>query len=94
MIGDVGVASKRPLYREGAAMRLSKTLQPMEPLKHKMNVIEGLYVKALTGQGIHPGQTGSLLSGAKIARSSSSPSRKLAPRDMPPSLWRSFSMNC
>lgn len=53
---------------EGAAMRLSKTLQPMEPLKHKMNVIEGLYVKALTGQGIHPGQTGSLLSGAKIAR--------------------------
>ena len=53
---------------EGAAMRLSKTLQPLEPLKHKLNVIEGLYVKALTGQGIHPGQTGSLLSGAKIAR--------------------------
>lgn len=53
---------------EGAAMRLSKTLEPLEPLKHKLNVIEGLYVKALTGQGIHPGQTGSLLSGAKIAR--------------------------
>ena len=53
---------------EGAQMRLSKTLQPLEPLKHKLNVIEGLYVKALTGQGIHPGQTGSLLSGAKIAR--------------------------
>lgn len=53
---------------EGATMRLSKTLQPLEPLKHKLNVIEGLYVKALTGQGIHPGQTGSLLSGAKIAR--------------------------
>ncbi|MBY0373695.1 MAG: DUF1552 domain-containing protein, partial [Bryobacteraceae bacterium] len=43
-------------------------LSPLEPLKQKVNVIEGLYVKALTGQGIHPGQTGSLLSGAKIAR--------------------------
>jgi Protein of unknown function (DUF1552) len=53
---------------EGASMRLSKSLSPLEPLKQKLNVIEGLYVKALTGQGIHPGQTGSLLSGAKIAR--------------------------
>ena len=53
---------------EGAGMTLSKTLSPLEPLKQKINVIEGLYVKALTGQGIHPGQTGSLLSGAKIAR--------------------------
>lgn len=53
---------------EGAAMKLSKSLSPLEPLKQKVNVIEGLYVKALTGQGIHPGQTGSLLSGAKIAR--------------------------
>jgi hypothetical protein len=53
---------------DGAAMRLSKSLSPLEPLKQKLNVIEGLYVRALTGQGIHPGQTGSLLSGAKIAR--------------------------
>ncbi len=53
---------------EGAGMRLSRTLEPLEPLKQKINVIDGLYVKALTGQGIHPGQTGSLLSGAKIAR--------------------------
>jgi hypothetical protein len=53
---------------EGAAMRLSKTLSPLEPLKEKLNVIDGLFVKALTGQGIHPGQTGSLLSGAKIAK--------------------------
>ena len=52
----------------GAEMRLSKTLQPLEPLKHKINVIDGLFIKALTGQGIHPGQTGSLLSGAKISR--------------------------
>src|SRR2546421_1770979 len=53
---------------EGAAMKLSKTLSPLEPLKQKINVIDGLYVKALTGQGIHPGQTGSLLSGARITR--------------------------
>jgi hypothetical protein len=52
----------------GAAMKLSKTLQPLEPLKEKINVIDGLYIKSLTGQGIHPGQTGSLLSGAQIAR--------------------------
>ena len=52
----------------GAAMKLSKTLQPLEPLKQKINVIDGLYVKALTGQGIHPGQTGSLLSGAHISK--------------------------
>ncbi|MBC7926133.1 MAG: DUF1552 domain-containing protein [Bryobacteraceae bacterium] len=53
---------------EGAAMKLSKTLSPLEPLKEKINVIDGLYVKALTGQGIHPGQTGSLLSGARISK--------------------------
>src|SRR5450432_310262 len=52
----------------GAAMKLGKTLQPLEPLKQKINVIDGLYVKALTGQGIHPGQTGSLLSGAHISK--------------------------
>src|SRR5580700_3575185 len=52
----------------GAAMKLSKTLQPLEPLKQKINVIDGLYVRSLTGQGIHPGQTGSLLSGAHISK--------------------------
>src|ERR1700704_6290212 len=49
-------------------MKLSKTLMPLEPLKEKINVIDGLFVKALTGQGIHPGQTGSLLSGAHISK--------------------------
>src|SRR5215471_13817026 len=53
---------------QGAAMKLSKTLMPLEPLKEKINFIEGLYVKALTGQGIHPAQTGSLLSGAHISK--------------------------
>ena len=31
-------------------------------------MVDGLFVKALTGQGIHPGQTGSLLSGAHISK--------------------------
>jgi hypothetical protein len=53
---------------QGAAMKLSKTLEPLEPLKEKINVVDGLFVKALTGQGIHPGQTGSLLSGAHISK--------------------------
>lgn len=53
---------------QGADMKLSKTLSPLEPIKQKINVIDGLYVHALTGQGIHPGQTGSLLSGAHIAK--------------------------
>jgi hypothetical protein len=52
----------------GADMKLSKTLAPLEPLKQKINVIDGLFVKALTNQGIHPGQTGSLLSGAHISK--------------------------
>jgi hypothetical protein len=52
----------------GAAMTLSKTLQPLEPLKHKINVIHGLFQKNATGMGIHPAQTGCLLTGAKIQR--------------------------
>lgn len=52
----------------GDAMNLSQTLAPLEPLKHKINVINGLFNKAATGQGIHPAQTGSLLSGATIQR--------------------------
>jgi hypothetical protein len=54
----------------GAAMKLSRTLQPLESLKQKINVIDGLQVKSLIGQGIHPAQTGSLLSGAQIAKGS------------------------
>ena len=51
-----------------ADMKLSKTLSPLEPLKQKINVIDGLFVKALTNQGIHPAQTGSLLSGEHITK--------------------------
>ena len=52
----------------GADMKLSKTLEPLEPIKQKINVVDGLYVKALTNQGIHPAQTGSLLSGEHITK--------------------------
>src|ERR1700736_2708767 len=52
----------------GGDMKLSKTLAPLEPLKHKINVIHGLFNKMSTGQGIHPAQTGSLLSGAHIQK--------------------------
>ena len=52
----------------GADMKFSKTLSPLEPLKHKINVIDGLFNKAATGHGIHPPQTGSLLSGAEIQK--------------------------
>src|SRR6266566_1589301 len=52
----------------GAEMKLSKTLAPLEPLKHKINVIHGLFNKMSTGHGIHPAQTGSLLSGANIQK--------------------------
>ena len=53
---------------QGAAMKLSKTLESLEPLKQKINVIDGLQVKSLMGQGIHPAQTGSLLSGVQISK--------------------------
>ena len=53
---------------DGADMKLSKTLSVMEPLKHKINVVDGLFNKAATGQGIHPAQTGSVLSGAQISK--------------------------
>ncbi|MBM3813695.1 MAG: DUF1552 domain-containing protein [Acidimicrobiia bacterium] len=52
----------------GEAMKLSKSLMPLDPLKNKINVIHGLFNKAATGQGIHPAQTGSLLSGAAIKK--------------------------
>jgi hypothetical protein len=52
----------------GAAMKLSETLQPLEPLKHKINVIHGLFHKRAMGNGIHPAQTGGLLSGAVIQK--------------------------
>ena len=53
---------------EGATMELSKCLQPMEPYKTKLNVINGLFNKPSTGVGIYPGMTGNLLSGMPLTR--------------------------
>jgi hypothetical protein len=53
---------------EGASMELSRCLQPMESIKHKLNVINGLFNKNATGVGIHPGQTGNILSGAALKK--------------------------
>ena len=53
---------------EGAAMELSKSLAPLEPLKTKLNVIGGLFNRPSVGVGIHPGMTGGILSGASLAK--------------------------
>jgi len=52
----------------GEDMELSKTLQPLVPLRAKLNVISGLFNKHATGVGIHPGQTGNILSGAALQK--------------------------
>lgn len=49
-------------------MELSQSLQPLEPLKQKLNIINGLFNKHATGVGIHPGQTGNILSGAALQK--------------------------
>lgn len=53
---------------EGASLELSRSLKPLEPLKSKINVIHGLFNKNATGVGIHPGQTGNILSGASLQK--------------------------
>jgi hypothetical protein len=52
----------------GAEMELGKSLQPMAPLKMKMNVINGLFNEPAVGVGIHPGQTGNILSGVPLQK--------------------------
>jgi len=52
----------------GAEMELSQSLQPLAPFKGKLNVITGLFNKQATGVGIHPGQTGNILSGAALKK--------------------------
>lgn len=52
---------------QGADMELGKVLTPLEPHKHKLNFIKGLYnAEALKGN-IHSSQTGNILSGAPLA---------------------------
>ncbi len=55
----------------GDAMKLSKTLSVLEPIKHKVNIIDGLFNKEAINLGIHPPQTGGLLSGAHLTSGAS-----------------------
>ena len=50
----------------GPEMELGPCLAPLAPLKAKINVINGLFNKRANGVGIHPGQTGNILSGAAL----------------------------
>lgn len=52
----------------GAEMELSKSLAPLAPYRKQLNVISGLFNKNATGVGIHPGQTGNILSGASLQK--------------------------
>ncbi|HSZ57650.1 MAG TPA: DUF1552 domain-containing protein, partial [Tepidisphaeraceae bacterium] len=53
---------------EGDDLQLGKTLEVLEPLKSKVNVINGLFNKTSTGHGIHPPMTGNLLTGVPISK--------------------------
>jgi hypothetical protein len=52
----------------GADMELGKSLQPLAALRPRLNVVSGLFNKHATGVGIHPGQTGNILSGAALQK--------------------------
>src|SRR5437016_5728116 len=52
----------------GADVELSRSLEPLAPLRPRLNVISGLFNRHATGVGIHPGQTGNILSGAALQK--------------------------
>ena len=52
----------------GAGMELGKSLEPLAPYRSRLNLISGLFNRASVGVGIHPGQTGNLLSGAALQK--------------------------
>jgi len=52
----------------GAEMELGKTLEPLAHFRKKLNVINGLFNKPSVGVGIHPGQTGNILSGMPLMK--------------------------
>src|SRR5260370_20259477 len=54
----------------GATMELSRSLEPLAALRPRLNVVSGLFNRQATGVGIHPGQTGNILSGAALQRGS------------------------
>jgi hypothetical protein len=49
-------------------MQLSRSLEPLAPFRPRLNVLAGLFNRHATGVGIHPGQTGNILSGARLQR--------------------------
>ena len=52
----------------GDEMELSQTLEQLDPFKKKLNVVTGLFNRNANGVGIHPGQTGNILSGAALQK--------------------------
>jgi hypothetical protein len=52
---------------EGAKMELGQVLQPLHPVREKMNFIRGLFNEEALIGGIHSCQTGNLLTGAHLA---------------------------
>src|SRR5208283_3723910 len=42
--------------------------EPLTAVRSQLNVVSGLFNKAATGVGIHPGQTGNILSGAALQK--------------------------
>jgi hypothetical protein len=58
----------KPGDDSGRGLQLGKSLQPLEPVKTKLNFIHGLYNRPSTGVGIHPGQTGGLLTGVVVQK--------------------------
>ncbi len=64
-----GISPKNWWAKPGAnGLELSPSLTPLEPFQSKLNVITGLFNKHATGVGIHPGQTGNVLSGAALQK--------------------------
>ena len=53
---------------QGDSMELGKSLEPMKPFRAKMNIINGLFNAPAVGVGIHPGQTGNILSGVPLQK--------------------------
>ena len=49
-------------------MELGRTLEPLAPFRKKLNVINGVFNKPAVGVGIHPGQTGNILSGMPLMK--------------------------
>jgi hypothetical protein len=52
----------------GESLELSRCLLPLAAHRAKLNVVHGLFNKNATGVGIHPGQTGNILSGASLKK--------------------------